>query len=178
VRVRAVNHMNHARTAISGVTPLKKTLLALLLAGVVLLPALAAAAEDVTTPIHQFIDGFNKGDTKSGYAAYASGSISITDEFAPHVWTGLHAAHAWADAYAKHAQASGIADGIVKYSDPTRTEIAGDLAYVIIPALYLYKEHGNPVQEEAQMTFVLHREAQGWKIRSWTWTGAKPHPAR
>jgi ketosteroid isomerase-like protein len=158
--------------------PLKKTLVGLLLAGLVWLPALAAAGDDVTAPIHQFIDGFNKGDTKSGYAAYASGSVSITDEFAPHVWTGPRAAHAWAEAYAKHAEAAGITDGIVKYRDAARTEIEGDLAYVIIPAVYLYKEHGNPIQEEAQMTFVLHREAQGWKIRSWTWTGVKPHPAK
>lgn len=36
----------------------------------------------------QFIDGFNKGDTKSAFAAC---DISIIDEFAPHLWTGPNA---------------------------------------------------------------------------------------
>jgi hypothetical protein len=65
----------------------------------------------------------------------------------------------------------------VKYSPPTRTEIEGDLAYVIIPTVYLYKEHSKPIAEEGQATFVLHAEPSGWKIRSWTWSGVKPHPA-
>jgi len=123
------------------------------IAGALLLPAaFAAPGGDVIAPIHQFIDGFNTGDTKSAYAAYASGSISIIDEFAPHLWVGKDAAHAWADVYAKHAESTGVSDGNVKY--------------------------GDPIQEEGQMTFVLHHGAGGWKIQAWTWTGVKPHPAK
>jgi hypothetical protein len=33
---------------------------------------------------------------------------------------------------------------MVKYGAPTRTEIEGDAAYVIIPTTYLYKERGKP----------------------------------
>ena len=49
---------------------------------------------------------------------------------------------------------------------------------MVIPTVYTYKEHGKPIQEEGQMTFVLHHGASGWKIRAWTWTGVKPHPAK
>jgi len=70
--------------------------------------------------------------------------------------------------YDKHAQATGVSDGIVKYGAPTRTEIEGDAAYVIVPTTYLYKERGQPTAEEAD-DFVLHAEAGGWKIRNWTW---------
>jgi hypothetical protein len=89
-----------------------------------------------------------------------------------------NAPQAWAADYEKHATATGLTDGIVKYDAPTRTEIEGDLSYVIIPTVYLYKEHGNPIAEEGQATFVLHAEQSGWKIRSWTWSGVKPHPAK
>jgi hypothetical protein len=133
---------------------------------------------DLTKPIHQFIDGFNTGDTKSAYAAYSTGSINIVDEFAPHCWSGPTAAHQWAADYDKHAKATGVSDGSVKYQAPTRTEVEGDLAYVIVPTVYLYKQHGKPIEEEGQVTFVLHSEAGGWKIRAWTWSGVKPHPAR
>ena len=140
--------------------------------------AFAAGPADVTAPIHQFIDGFNTGDTKSAYAAYATGDITIVDEFAPHRWTGPHAAQDWAADYDKHAQATGVSDGSVKYGAPTRTEIEGDVAYLIIPTVYNYKEHGQATAEEGQMTFVLHVESGAWKISGWTWSGVKPHPAK
>ncbi len=155
-----------------------KVILALLVSALMAPFWMSAATPDVTAPIHQFIDGFNTGDTKSAYAAYSTGDITIVDEFAPHRWLGPHAPQDWAADYDKHAQATGVSDGIVKYRAPTRTEIEGDAAYVIVPTTYLYKERGQPIVEEGQMTFVLHAEAGGWKIRSWTWSGVKPHPAK
>ena len=137
-----------------------------------------ATTPDVTAPIHQFIDGFNNGDVKSAFAAYATGEILIVDEFAPHRWVGPHAAQDWAADYDKHAKATGVTGGLVKYKAPTRTEIEGDVAYVVVPTVYSYKEHSKPMAEDGQMTFVLHLENGGWKISGWTWTGVKPHAAK
>src|SRR5438045_9320313 len=96
------------------------------LAGALVLPALLMAATgDVTAPIHQFIDGFNTGDTKSAYAAYATGDIVIVDEFPPHRWVGPQAAHEWAADYDKHAQATGVSDGTVKRSEERRVGEGG-----------------------------------------------------
>jgi hypothetical protein len=149
------------------------------LASLLLLPvSRAATSDDVVAPIHQFIDGFNNGDTKSGFAAYAGGSVSIIDEFAPHLWVGPKAAHAWADAYDKHAQATGVTEGNVKYGAATRTEVEGNVAYVVIPTVYNYKEHGTPTTEEGQMAFVLDHSSGSWKIRAWCWTGVKPHATK
>ena len=135
----------------------------------------AAAPGDPAAPIRQFIDGFNKGDTTSAYAAYASGDIAIVDEFAPHRWLGPNAAHRWAAAYDKHAAATGVTDGHVSYSEPTRIEIEGNVAYVVMPTVYTYKEHGKPLVEEGQITVTLRSGAGGWKISGWTWAGVKPH---
>jgi hypothetical protein len=157
---------------------MKRTLLAAI-ASLCLLPsAFAASPGDVMTPIRQFIDGFNSGDTKSAFAAYSNGDISIIDEFAPHRRSGPDAAQEWAAAYDKHAQATGVSDGSVKYSSPTRTEIESNVAYVIVPTVYNYKQNGKPTTEEGQMTFVLHGGTSGWKIRAWTWSGVKPHAAK
>ena len=106
---------------------MKKTVVVLALLATVLLThtAIAAGPGDVTVPIHQFIDGFNTGDVKSAYAAYATGDIVIVDEFAPHLWTGPHAPQQWAADYDKHTQATGVSDGTVKYGAPTRTENRG-----------------------------------------------------
>lgn len=150
-----------------------------LLASILVTPAaLAAPVDDVTGAIHGFIDAFNIGDTKTVDGAYAGGSVSIVDEFAPYRWTGPHAGQTWTAAYDKHAQATGVSDGHVSYSGSTRTEIDGDFAYAVVPVVYSYKEHATSMQEEAQMTFVLHRTAGRWKIQAWTFTGVKPHPAK
>jgi hypothetical protein len=92
-----------------------KQILALLLVSFAVMPAAVAdVTADVTLPIRQFIDGFNNGDTKAAFGTYAKGSISLVDEFAPHQWTGP------------------VTDGKVTYSPPTRTEIEGNVAYVIM----------------------------------------------
>jgi len=150
----------------------------LVLVSTLAVPALAGAAADVTVPIHQFIDGFNNGDLKSANAAYASGDIMIVDEFAPNRWCGPNAPLTWVADYEKHAQATGVSDGHVKYGSPTRTEVEGDAAYVVLPTTYLYKEHGKSMTEKGQMTFALQNQGGAWKISSWTWSGEKPHPAK
>ncbi len=143
------------------------------------LPALAAAPkDDPALPVHQFLDGFNTGDTKTAYAAYASGDVSIIDEFPPHFWLGPKAPQSWAAAYEKNATAEGVSDGHVSYSKPTVVNVEGDAAYVTLPATYTYKSHGAPISEEANMAFALKHTKAGWKIRAWAWTGTVPHPAK
>src|SRR5258706_12080569 len=46
-----------------------------------------SAETAVLTPIRQFVDGFNKGDTKMMLAVCAD-QTSILDEFPPHEWHG------------------------------------------------------------------------------------------
>jgi ketosteroid isomerase-like protein len=156
----------------------RKIAMALFVGALMTAPAFATGAADVTAPIRQFIDAFNRGDTKTAFATYAPGDIQIIDEFAPHRWFGPHAPQDWAAAYDKNAQATGVTDGRVTYGTPTRIEIEGNVAYVVMPTAYLYKEHGVAMAEEGQVTAVLHHEASGWKMNAWTWTGVKPHKAK
>jgi hypothetical protein len=143
-------------------------------------PATKHAAKPVDVPKHikQFIDGFNKGDTKSAFAAYATGDITIIDEFAPHLWVGPHAPQDWAAEYGKHATATGVTDGNVTYGSVFVSNIEGDVAYVVLPTIYNYKEKGKAITEPGKMAFVLHLESGEWLIRAWCWTGTKPHPVK
>jgi hypothetical protein len=129
-------------------------------------------------PVKQFVDAFNRGDAKAAFALYSKGNVSIIDEFAPNIWQGPHAVALWAADYDKHAAATGVTDGKVEVSAPTRVEKDATNAYVIMPAVYPYKQHGKPLREEAQITSVLHKESGVWKIVSWTWTGVVPHPGK
>lgn len=137
--------------------------------------ALPPVVAEAMRPIRQFLDGINAGNIDNALAAYAHGDITITDEFAPHVWMGPDAPHAWLDDYARDSAAKGLTEGHVRYGRPARGEVETDSAYLIVPTLYTFKLNGAPMAEEGQMTFVVNREATGWKIKGWTWSGVKPH---
>jgi ketosteroid isomerase-like protein len=141
-------------------------------------PAGAAADAQLMAPINQFIDSFNKGDAAAAEAAHAKDGVTIVDEPAPHLWQGAGAFKAWAADLEKDAKAKGQTDQMVKVSPATREEVSGDLAYVIVPAVYSFKEKGVAMREQAQMTYVLRKGAEGWKIQAWTWTGPRATPAK
>ena len=140
-------------------------------AGVALDPQVAA-------PIHQFIDSFNKGDTKSAEAAHVKKGLFIVDEVAPHQWQGEGAFKAWMADLDKHDKAAGVTDGSVKLGDAIRQVVSGDHAYVVMAANYAFKQKGVPTNATAQMTFALRKGDGGWKISAWTYSGAEGVPVK
>jgi hypothetical protein len=122
------------------------------------------------TPVHQFVDGFNKGDIKTALAACAE-QTSIIDEFPPHEWHGAGACSNWANDFDADAKKNGITDGIVTLGNPRRVDITADRAYVVVPANYTFKQKGKLVKETGSMlTLVLQKGAAGWRITGWGWT--------
>lgn len=150
------------------------------LACALLAAPLAAQTPDaqLTAPIQKFMDSFNKGDVAGAAATHAAGAdLTILDEVPPFLWRGAKAFQEWSTALDSASKQAGITDQVVTISAPTRTETSGDSAYVIVPAVYTYKEKGVAMREAAQMTFVLKKGASGWLIHGWTWTGPKPQRA-
>jgi hypothetical protein len=153
---------------------------ALALATGPLVVGLARAAtpqDDVAAPITAFIAAFDKGDIKGAAAAQDGANLTIIDEVAPYVWKGPSAFGDWAHDLTADDAKAGVTGESVAISKPTRIEADGDTAYVIIPAVYSFKDHGVPMSESAQMTFAMHKGAAGWKVAAWTWTGPKATPA-
>ena len=142
-------------------------------------PASAQAPDpQLIAPIQKFVDSFNKGDTAGAMATHAAGAdLAIIDEVPPFIWRGAKAFQAWSTALDAASKQAGITDQMVTIKAPTRTESSGDSAYVIVPAVYTYKEKGVAMREAAQMTFTLKKGASGWLIHGWTWTGPKPQRA-
>jgi hypothetical protein len=140
----------------------------------VLAVGLAAASDqtDVMVPIHQFVDGFNKGDAKSALAACAD-QVSIIDEFPPHEWHGAGACTAWMEDYETYAKTNGVTDGVVTLGQPWHIDVTGARAYVVAPATFSSKHNGKPSTETgAAFIFALQKGATGWRITGWAW-GAK-----
>jgi len=147
------------------------------LAGLALpMPALAQNAA-VEAPIAAFANSFNKGDIPGARATHET-LVTITDEVAPYHWAGPGAFDAWLAALGADSAAKGVTDESVTIGKATRTLVSGAQAYVIVPAVYRFKQKGVAMSETAQFTFVLHQEGTRWKIRGWTWTGPDATPVK
>lgn len=132
----------------------------------------------LVAPINKFIEAFNKGDMAGAAATHATtADLVIIDEVPPFLWRGAQAFQAWAADLEADAKKRGITDQKVTLRAPTRAETSGADAYVIVPAVYAFKEKGVDMRETAQMTFTLKKDADGWLIHGWTWTGPKPQKA-
>jgi len=129
----------------------------------------SAAQGAVLSSVHQFVDGFNKDDSKMFLAACAD-ETSILDEFPPHEWHGTGACAKWASDFDKDAKTNGITDGVVTLSDPLHVDITSDFAYVVIPANYSFKQNGKPTSETGSIiTLTLRKYPARWRITGWAW---------
>ena len=137
------------------------------------LPTAARAQAEVLKPAHEFIDSFNKGDTKGAVAACAD-AVAIVDEFAPFAWHGTGACATWMKDYDTDAARRGITDGLVTLGTPLHVDVDGDRAYVVIPSRYAFKLKGKAVKETGSLfTFAMLKGRYGWRIVGWSW--AKNH---
>ena len=146
-----------------------------------LLTAAPAGAQtpdpQVMAPIQKFIDSFNKGDIAGAAATHATtAEVAIIDEIPPFAWHGAKAFQAWSTALDADAKRQGITESKVTLGKPTRIESSGDAAYVVVPAVYTFKQKDIGMREAAQMTFVLKKGPGGWLIHGWSWAGPKPQP--
>ena len=141
-------------------------------------PASAQTDAELMAPIQKFIDSFNKGDAAGAAATHAAGAdLTIIDEVPPYLWRGPQAFQSWSADLDSDAKKNGITEPMVTLSGPSRIERNVDQAYVVVPAVYTFKQKGAAMRESSQMTFVLRKGASGWLIHGWTWTGPKPQPA-
>ncbi len=133
-------------------------------------PAAASQESAVMATVRQFIDGFNRGDTKAELATCAA-EASVIDDFPPHEWQGPTACADWTAAYAAEAKKDGITNGAVTLGQPWYIDVTADRAYVVLPAQFSYKMHGKPTTERnAVFTVTLRKSPNGWRITGWAWS--------
>jgi hypothetical protein len=141
----------------------------LVLAVTAAFPTVVQAQADVLKPAHEFMDTFNKGDTKGAVAACAD-AVAIVDEFAPFVWHGTGACATWMKDYDADAARRGITDGVVTLGTPLHVDVDGTRAYLVIPSTYAFKLKGKAVKETGSLfTFAMLKGPKGWRIVGWSW---------
>lgn len=136
-------------------------------------PAASGPAEDATAAVTAWLDKFNAGDVNAFKAAHAPNAM-IVDEFEPHVWTGSDAPQRWLDDYAKVSSAGGITGGHLDYAAPIRASASDTAAYIVLPTIYRMTQGGKKKSAAGNMTFVMTKIGNAWKIASWTYSAPEP----
>lgn len=129
-----------------------------------------AAPAGPMDPVRQFVDGFNKGDAATIYAACSS-ATGIIDDFPPHAWMSCSE---WYKAFAAFSKEDGDSNAIVTLGTPVHVDVTGKLAYVVVPTTYAFKHRGKPVtQTGSTWTLVVKNTSAGWRITDWAWADGK-----
>lgn len=150
--------------------------------GAVVVVGMSAAAGAATPtaeammPVRAFIDGFSKGDMKAAAAQTLPDGMLIIDEIAPFTWTGPKAFDTWGKAIDDADKAAGNTDGHLTGGKPVHVEVSADRAYVVVPAVYTFKQKDVAMKETAQMALTLQKGKTGWLITGLAWAGTKAKP--
>ena len=94
----------------------------------------------------------------------------ILDGMAPHVWCGPTAGTDWYKDVLFEGEHAGATDYFATLGEPLHANVAGDAAYVVVPASMTFKLRGKQVtQTGAVFTVALRMSADGWRIAAWAW---------
>ncbi len=136
----------------------------------------ATPAAEAMAPVRAFIDAFNKGDMKAAAAQTSPQGMLIIDEVTPFSWTGPKAFDAWGKALDDSDKAAGNTGAVVTDGKPVRVEVSADHAYVVVPAVYTFKQKDVAMRATAQMALTLQNGKTGWLITGFAWAGARAKP--
>jgi ketosteroid isomerase-like protein len=136
--------------------------------------SLAIPTIDPVATVREYINAFNKGDSKAMAACFAVPG-SILDGLAPHVWRGHAACENWYRDVLVAAEHEGATDYAVTIGTPLHVNVTGDNAYLVIPASMTFKIRDKQVtQSGATFTIALRRHEDGWRISAWAWAKGNP----
>jgi ketosteroid isomerase-like protein len=122
---------------------------------------------DPMEAVHQYIDGFNKGDAQVMAAVFAVPAF-ILDGMAPHVWHGPTAAQDWYRDVLVEGEQHGASGYLVTLGEPLHNNVTSDSAYVVVPTTMTFQVHGKQVEQTgAVFTVALRKLAEGWRIAAW-----------
>ncbi|HJW42473.1 MAG TPA: hypothetical protein VJ476_14750 [Rhizomicrobium sp.] len=126
----------------------------------------SAATDPALAPFPQFIDAMNAGNSAKATATYAP-SVTIIDEFGPHIWNSFAG---WAGDLGASFKTEGVTDFHIALSPVSFKNMDAKTGYGVAPAILTFKVKGKPTTEKGMFTFTTAKEAAGWRITGWAWS--------
>jgi hypothetical protein len=133
--------------------------------------AFASDQSDVLKRMQQTIGEANRNIDPAKLAENFAPSVVLVDDLAPFVFTGApeQAIGTWAKAYAADSERNGISDFSMQLLKARDVEVIDDHAYIVLPAVYRFKQHGKPARIRGTITATLEKVDDKWLISTWAW---------
>ena len=123
----------------------------------------------VVSLLKESIEAWSRNDIEVA-TRHLSPSIVLTDNTPPYFFQGPTAVSDWLKAYAAGSKANDITDPWETMGKPTEVEVDGPHAYIAVPTVYGFKQHGKPVRQNSTVTVTLEKSGKDWSIVSYTWS--------
>lgn len=134
-------------------------------------------AADAVATITRFTASVNAGDQQAAIAHFTA-DASITEDVPPYRWHGPEAGAQWLRAMWENGQRAGLSNIAMTLGVPTRVEVSGDHAYVVVPGALTFDMGGQPRRDDGALTFALQKSGDAWLIGSLAWAGGPRAPGQ
>lgn len=132
-------------------------------------PVSATDKTDVMSIIHEWVDGFNRGDTQKAIATCAD-QTSLIDDFPPHEWHGPGACAKWFSDFQTMSQSFGTSKHVITMEKRSHIETTAHLAYVVVRTTLSFHRKGKLIRDKGILTVTLQKAASSWRITGWVWS--------
>ena len=141
-------------------------------ASLVITQAISSDETEVLSRMQQTINAANR-KIDTALASNFMPSVVLVDDLAPYVFQGpaADAILEWRNAYDADSVKNSITDFSMQLLKPRRVEVSGDRAYIVLPAVYSFKQRLRPMQKLGTITATLERLDKKWLIATWSWAG-------
>jgi hypothetical protein len=141
------------------------------LAALSISPAFASDQSDVLKRMQQTIDEANQNIDPAKLAENFTPSVVLVDDLAPYVFSGApeEALGAWFKAYGADADRNGISGFSMQLLKPRDIEVTDGHAYIVLPAVYHFKQHNKAARIRGVITATLDKVNDQWLIATWSW---------
>lgn len=131
------------------------------------------AQVDIAAAVGRFVDAVNDGRFDQAATAFAP-DATIVDDLPPYRWIGRDAASHWFLAMGDNAAQSHITSIFMEVGKPSRTDVSGDRAYVVVPGVLHVRTADRDLRARGTISYTLQRSGRRWLIDSLVWTGPEP----
>ena len=111
---------------------------------------------------------FIAGGGDDNLEAFASGDVTILENFAPHLFAGPAAVRHWAMEMRRHA--ASLSEMQHSFG-PAQDFARGDDGRVFfsLPTHWRGRSQGRPFEEDGGWAFLLEQQNGAWRVRSYAW---------
>jgi hypothetical protein len=120
-------------------------------------------------PVHNLVLFMSALPAGQHPAVFANQDLCIIENFAPFVFCGPSAASMWESGFRSHSEEENLSELAVHFGTAHDFSLSKGRAYFSLPTTWTGRTHGRRFEEHGAWSFVLVREAVGWRILGYGW---------